>query len=386
VSEPNATVANVAQAHSGPDARGTSGPVQTAVSMFTPELNISDLVKASKAAQAETEGNSAEAIEGNPKEPAEGEKTKGEKPNPAAAPVVEVKVEDLQKLAKDGKIEDVLRKLGIDPDGLNIPANRFAEFRQMEKIERRKTDVARQQLAKDRSEVDSLIAKTLADHDGFAKARASYEKGDVLSALKHAFGDDFDRVVERAIKQQAGKDPELIALQRREELRDKQDQERQEAAKRAAFERAQSANVARYLEQVGAELVDSEDALIAKAASRPQFINAVYQAQLIRFQQTGVEISPDDAAKQVIKTIQEAHLGWSEVFGSSGGDLKSPVSTDRAGKKPSITDPAGISPAKGARKGVSASRANVTPQKAPEEMSESELMDHFKALMAAETE
>jgi len=368
----------------------TTAHVAPVSSVFTPEENIGALVQAAKEAAEETKASKAGGEEATEDQPSDGtatadDKSDEQKPSSEDATGSAVSVDELRELAKTGKFEDLIAKLGIDPKGIKVPASRFAEFRIAQQRERQKIAQQSEALRAREADVQAKIADIKKQFEPLFNARQAYESGDVRGALQTAFGDDFDAIVRRAIEQQAGKDPELIALKRREEQREK------EAQKRAHEEQTRAAEAARvkaetaYVERLGGELATDTDPLVAKAAKKPDFVRAVYQAQLIRYNGgKGVELTPTEAAQEVLKTIRDAHLSWSEVFGPAGGD--SAESTDRGGKSPSITSPTGKAsegPAK--RKGVSPMLTGTAPQKPVESMDPDELIRHFGKIMDAQS-
>jgi hypothetical protein len=274
------------------------------------------------------------------------------------SPVPDVK--ELQKLAKDGKYKEVLEALGIEVEGTKIPSDRFAKFRRMQKVEKEKLEARAKQVTQKEQAVNQQVAAVLRDYEGFSKAKRAWDDGDVVGAIEAAFGETLDAISDKALKQKLSSDPEVHKLRRRLETKEQEEKKAQEEAQRVAAQREQAKQEAAYIENLAESLQTIGDPTIAKASKKPDFVRAVFNAQMHAFHTEGVELLPDEAAERVIKTLRDAHLSWSEVFGSSSASAEN---TDETGKQSLHTSQAGRSPESVRKqpKGVPLARAKVTP-------------------------
>jgi hypothetical protein len=93
------------------------------------------------------------------------------------------KVEALYALAKEGKFDELLKALEIDPKGLEVPSSRYAEFRRLQKSEREKTEKHRQSVLSYEAQVKGKVDAVLRDFAPFVKAKEAWDAGDVVGAI-----------------------------------------------------------------------------------------------------------------------------------------------------------------------------------------------------------
>ena len=335
---------------------------------FTPPVSpVRDFLARYEAAEETTEDTS----EVKPEAKTEPKTTTESKP---VAPLPDVK--NLQTLAKDGKYKEVLEALGIEVDGAKIPSDRFAKFRKLQKEERGKLEARATAIAEKEAKVNQQITTVLKDYEGLAKAKRAWDDGDVVGAIEAAFGEDLESISDRALKQKLASDPELHKLKRKLEAKEKAEQEQAEQARQQQAQRVKSQQELQYLQTLGTELQAAEDSTIAKAAKIPSFVRSVMNAQLHVYRTQGVELSADDAAADVLKTIRDAHLSWSEVFGPSGS--ASTENTVATGKQSLITDRTGKSSEKPKTRGVSQVRATASPAVPDSALSSEDLLAKYK--------
>jgi hypothetical protein len=297
----------------------------------------------------------------------EEEATAPDKPAPKPETVKAPDVKALQALAKDGKYKEVLEALGIEVDGTKIPAARFAEFRKMQEKERGKLERRASEVTAKEQAVNQQIQTVLKDYEGFSKAKRAWDEGDVVGAIEAAFGESLDSISDKAMKQKLSSDPEVHRLKRKLELKERQEKELSDRQALEQQAQQRTAQETKYIESLQTALEESADPVIVKACKRKDFKQAVFNAQLHAYRTEGVEITPDEAAERVIETIKEAHLSWSEVFGTtSGAPAENTVAT---GKASPITAPAGRSPEKPrAPKTVSQVKARATPDQSLDDL------------------
>lgn len=348
---------------------------------FSPPENTVSAFLQRMAGTSEDASAETDTAESTPAETAESRETSPAEPKEAKLP----DVKSLQTLAKDGKYKEVLEALGIEVDGTKLPSDRFAKFRKLQKEEKAKLETRAAQIADKEAKVNQQIQTVLKDYEGLAKAKRAWDEGDIVGAIEAAFGEDLESISDRALKQKLAADPELHKLKRKLEAKEKAEQEAQQAAQQAAARRVQAQQEAAYIETLSQTLQATDDPLIAKASKKPDFVRAVFNAQMHTYKTEGLELSADEAAAEVMKTIREAHLSWSEVFGPSTS--VSSASTDETGKQSLITSQVGKSPEKQrAPKGVSQVRAAAaTPDKPDSALTEEELLNKYKKIWARES-
>jgi hypothetical protein len=297
------------------------------------------------------------------------------KPVPAVAeakPVVETKqtidVDKLKKLATDGQFEDVLRALGLDPAGIKVPSSRFAEFRQWEKQEKAKIHQASQRVLSEQAEVRSLAQQTVKQFEPFVSAKAAWDKGDVETAIKQAFGADIENFSELAVKQKLGQDPEVTQLKRWKEQQEAREAERIESEKKSQAEQFTQRQRNEYCAALKVELKQAEPVVAAAVETFDDFPTRVMQLQLEHYEKTGEEMPAEEAGAKLLETVRSNVERWNKVFGVVA---PKPLSSDAAATQPLDTARAGTSPAFTAKKS-SKKQAQPAPALPDSELSEDE--------------
>lgn len=289
---------------------------------------------------------------------------------------------DLQKLAKEGKFAEVLEALGVDIDGAQIPSDRFAKFRKMEKASKAKLEARATQIAQKEQEVAGRINAVLKDYEGFAKAREAWDSGDVVAAIEAAFGESLDAISEKALKQKLSADPELAKLKRKLEVKEKAEQEANQRIQQEQAQKAKATQEAQYIESLKSELSSSDNPTISRAASHKDFATYVYKAQLHAWKTEGVELSSDQAASKVLKLIRSDYEAWSNLLNDGTGSRTNTANTSEPGTSAQNTDRAGKSLEQPRKpKGVSQQRATAPLAKSTDDMSEDELLTYYKKEM-----
>lgn len=336
---------------------GFSPPEESTVSAFLAKARAEQAAKDAEApAEAATEEETTAAEEAAEETTEDTETPEDEKKTDVNLP----KVEDLKKLAADGEWEKLAKALGIDPAGQKLPSNRFAEFRKHQAKERAKLENQRQAIEKRAAEVDQRVSAVIAEYDGFAKAKKAWSEGDVVGAIEAAFGENFDELSEKAVKQKLSQDPEVLKLKRKLELKEKAEQEAQQRAAEEAKRQRQAQEEQKYLTELGNELKTSDDPIVAKLAEKPNFALQVYRAQLHIHKTEGAYLTSEEAAQRVIEVLRKDVEGLAPLFMPATGGA-STANTAEAGTAPQNTAQAGKSPEnqRKAPKGVPQARAKA---------------------------
>lgn len=377
------------------------------VSAFTPEVNATEILERAKAAYGLPINDDDSAASGGSSErtpAADDDKDKGKSKNKDKPPAVDkpaadkpLDAEALRSLAKDGKFTEILEQLGVDPEGLNIPSSRFAEFRKQQKKAEERIAAREDTLRKRDAEFQTVLSQALSQVEPLTRAKELYEKGDVVGALSKAFGDKFETVMDHALRQQSGKDPELISLRRKEEQREREAKEQREREAQHRSTAAQRAKEAQYVSQLSEEFKTLGGGLEA-AAEIQGLSERVMRYQLDQYNAGKDVPETEQALRSVLtETAIENHNRVGKVLArlypekfrgvDATGGAQASANTDRTGRTSSNTDPAGRSPELGkGRKGLPVSRVGATPTKRPEEMSREELIQHFSGIMRDEQE
>jgi len=281
-------------------------------------------------------------------------------------------------LAKEGKVPDILKALGLSPKGAKgIPAARFAELRkQATAVKEREQALAAAE--KERESAWSAketefrqVAETLHEEvSAIRSAREALQAGSPYEAIKLAFPDaELDDVLTASVKEKTAKDPEahrkLRALEQQlaADRKKKQDDEKAAEQKRLEEEQqqVQAANAKREAEYCAqlAHSIESEDPEVAERAKKseqlPTLTRVLMNIQLREYNTSGLEISATEALERMRSENQQ----WSDILGTLGQNEEH---TDQAGSQPENTDRAGSSPA---RKGNGAHRHTRAAQAKP---------------------
>jgi hypothetical protein len=306
------------------------------------------------------------------------EAPKGEKPK--ALP----DVNKLAALAKEGKFVELIRELGVDPDGTKVPSDRFAELRKATKREHDKIAGERAAFEATKAEVRQHTEQLVREFGPLVKARAALQEGDLVGALELFAGEDFDKLSEKALRQKLASDPETIKLKRKLEAREKADEDAKKVeTQRAAEQRAQQIE-AQNLTRVHQALTGSQDPVVQAFADHKDFPNQVMRAWHHFHKTEGLDLTADEAAHKVIDVLRQANADVTRRLTASGG-----ASTESSGQpatQAENTSRAGISPENQRRRGsVPQVRAAVTLEKPESEMSSEELLEKYKRKLARET-
>lgn len=294
----------------------------------------------------------------------------------------EVSIAKLEKLARDGKFEEILKHLKVDPNGIRIPSSRFAEFRVKEReLRRREDQVKVDHIARDR-EFSNRLDAVQKTYGKFAEAQKLIDSGDVLGGIEAAFG-SFDAISEAALKQKLAIDPEVEKLKHRERQRERAEREQAEQRQREAAAQSETAEVNRYLGQVKAELGTSDNAIVQACCDDPEFVSAVYRAQKHEYQTTKKLIDIHEAAEKVLDVVKQAHAKWATRFGSARAD--NPESSDQAAIEPENTGGRGTEPGNG-RNVRNRTVRQRAPVEAPAAVSDDDSLARWKRQMQAAVE
>jgi hypothetical protein len=146
------------------------------------------------------------------------------------------------------------------------------------------------------------------------------------------FGDDIDSVMTKGLKQQQGRDPALVKMERQLE-------EMQNEKKRAA-EEAEAANTAREKEQqrsyatgqIQAILKEEENEVYQQAAEDPNFVNAVYSVMSEAYESGEYEMSVAEATDIVLDTlVKQVENMLAQRWMVTRRTAKQPENTSRPG-------------------------------------------------------
>lgn len=291
-------------------------------------------------------------------------------------------VSALQKLAKEGKYSDVLEALGAEVDGTKVPSDRFAKFRKFQKVEKAKIEARERQLAQHEAEINGQMARreaelkghverVLKDYEGFAKAKKSFDNGDVVEAFEAAFGEKIDDLTDKAIKQKLGQDPEVLKLKRRLELKEKAELEAQTKAHQEQQQLALKQRETQHIGMVKTALTEADDPTVAKMASYGTFADQVYRTMLATYQSEGIELEPEQAAKRLVKALRAEYDALTPYLVTDS--TSSVETTDEPGTEAQNTNRAGKSLEKTRKPtGVPLTRARTAPSKSVDELPETD--------------
>jgi len=287
--------------------------------------------------------------------------------------------EDLKAMASEGKFDEVWEALGFDPKGMAIPAQRFAEFRQLQKRHAAQQQHAQRQLASERAAIQQQLADAVAKFGPLEEARKALEAGDVVGALEAFAGEPLDKVTEKAMRQKLASDPRTSQLERELNELKREKKAQLEAEQKATAERATQAQVSQYLGQVKDAFMAGEDPVFAVLAEGdPEFPQAVYRIQLAAAQKEGVELSAEEAAHRLIAKVKPSAILWAKALGF----VQEADSSNRPAKQAANTARTGTSTGKpGTKSSTAAKRA--TP-KSEYEMTEQELLQHLQENLGSE--
>jgi hypothetical protein len=304
----------------------------------------------------------------------------------ATEPKVEASISELQALAKEGKFDEVVRKLGLDPDGMKVPSSRYAEFRKFEIREKAKLAQAAEVITREKAEVQALAKQTVAQVEPLIQAKKAWDDGNIEHALKLAFGADLEKFSEAAMKQKLGEDPRVTRLERELEQRRKADEETAETRRKAEAEQVEAGRKREYLAALTVELKQGSEGpegrvpnpiIVAACEVFNDFPEQVMRLQLETYNQTREELTPEEAAGTLLERIRPWLDRWQKVLGAGSQNSETSV---EAATEPPDTIQAGKSPVKPPQKGP---KVQPAPPKPVETMSESERMAHYTKLMQA---
>jgi len=233
---------------------------------------------------------------------------------------------DLKALGEgmpDAVREALGRKLGVNS----------AQWEKLRKFEAG----AKRAVAAKEQELHGVIARLQTEYAPLHQARKLYESGDYDGAFTAAFGEDAADYQRKLIGQRIGKNPEVEALRAELEAERAERKAREEAAEQSRAEAEQRAQIHDYLNETQRALGESDDPIVRKFASRPAFIQRVYQIQKSTYDARANTVMPMHiAAEHARDEILNSVKAWS-------------IDDD---------DPTGVIPA-------NAARASVPPAKPP---------------------
>lgn len=329
-------------------ADGEEKPRDEKTGKFLPQKAKDGKAKTEKAAAKAAKPEAKPAKEGASAKPAE---KSDDGLDSAGVPEFAGSLGKARRLAKEGKIAEVLEMVGLSAD--KIPGGQWAAWRkenakEMAKLRAREADVvaAHEQV---KNEARDLVAQLRP----FAEAKQAIGIGDEDAAFQLMFGksvDEWQR--ERLARMHRGdlrKDPvvsefqkkldaekaERVKLQKMLEERDQQAQEREE---QAAIAKRQ----AEYREELKGQLADSGDARLARAAELPWFVKMVHDEQLKSYKFDPVTkhedyLTVEEAIERVYDPERLTAAQWRQLTGESDSSEKrdpgtqTQVASDRRG-------------------------------------------------------
>jgi hypothetical protein len=162
------------------------------------------------------------------------------------------------------------------------------------------------------------------------EAKKLFDSGDVIGAVRSAFGIELNDLQKRALAQFHGKNPEVEQLRRELAERDANAKKRDEEAAEQARQSREREQTTAYLEGLQQTLIDGSDPEIAGLATKPRFIQRVFQIQRQHY---------DPATKTSLPAQQAAAMARDEIVTEFGGvfgkarDTAVPVESAQPGSK-----------------------------------------------------
>jgi len=249
---------------------------------------------------------------------------------------------DLKALGEgmpDAVREALGRKLGVNS----------AQWEKLRKFEAG----AKRAVAAREAELTGIVQRLQAEYAPLHQARQAYEAGDYDAAFTAAFGEDAADYQRKLIGQRIGKNPEVEKLRAELEAERAERKQREEQAAQAQAEREQRQAIHDYLNDMQAQLRESDDLQVRKFAHRPAFIQRIYAIQKESYDARSNTIMPlSHAAEMVRDEILNSLRAW------SGEDEPGapPVNAARASAPP--VNPPAAKPVARALKQSQAAEAN----------------------------
>lgn len=241
----------------------------------------------------------------------EAEKPEGEKAAPAGG------LASLQRAVNEGRIDEALRAIGLDEKGPT--SKQWEAFNLQSKRAKAAIEKRAQEVAQREQQLTQIVGNLEQQYGRFRAAAQAYQAGDLERAAQLAFGEGFDAINQKAIRQMATRDPEVAQLRAELEQRDRQQAERE----RQAQEQARVAHVERqregYVRNLAADLSSLEDSRITAAVEvEPDFVRRVFAVQAKHYDaRTDETIPTAEAAEIALAELEAEYQRRTRIFGGA---------------------------------------------------------------------
>lgn len=252
---------------------------------------------------------------------------------------------ELLKLAKAGEFKELFAAFGLDLDGMNVPAKRFADLRQLETRNRQAHQQRVQQLQQQTAQVQEMASKVEAKYRPLVEAHQILESGDLIGALEKFVGEPLDKISERAAQQQLHHDPRTAKLEAKMREMERAEQERLQQQKQQQAQIAEQKQLEGYFGRIKDAFSSSENPTLATLAKEdPTFAQEIYRIQVEERNKTGnSEMSAQEAADELLDRLGPRAKLLAKAFSLLSGEDEAEKSSQPT-KQAEKTDGAGKSP------------------------------------------
>lgn len=241
-----------------------------------------------------------------------------------------------KELLEAGDLEAAFEAaFGKKPQDFKIDSRKWEEWRKAKERSQRTLATERaaaiEEVGGQRRQLQTVLAEAQKTYGPMVEAKKLFDAGDVIGAVKSAFGIELNDLQKRALAQFHGKNPEVEQLRREMAEREAAAKKREEELTEQSRQAQLSAQTTAYLEHLQQELIDGTDPQVAGLATKPRFIQRVYQIQRQHYDQATKTSLPSHVAADMARNEIVAEFG--SVLGGGPRDTAVPVESDQPGSK-----------------------------------------------------
>src|SRR6266480_34263 len=227
----------------------------------------------------------------------------------APAEVSAETIDKVQKLVAEGKIEEALRKIGINQDGLT--GKQWEAFRKDQTKAKAVIERQRGEVTNAYRTVEQTAAQLQQRYEPFERARAAWEAGNEDEAIHMVFGVDANELNRRQLQKLTTRDPKVAELEAR---LNREAQARQELEQRQS-QQVQWHGAVQRTQQALTSLGDPR--VTAALGEDPTFSQAVLSYTLQQANAGRSDITIDEAAHEVLNVVATQYQRMQKIFGAS---------------------------------------------------------------------
>jgi hypothetical protein len=289
----------------------------------------------------------------------------------------QISAKRIAELLKDWDEEALSKELGIDRKDLRVKNSKFVHLRQSEKKARNQIGAEKQAIEQERITLRQQREQLVQSQATLMKVADLVKNEDFAGAIELVFGKPFDEVQRLLV--QNSLDPsakETRRLRAEIEHSKREQQERDEAARKERETQEQTAARNQYISNLRTELFEDEELGLSEFADHPKlpvFLSAVFNEQQKAYNPvTDSTISAKKAAQQAIAILTAEAEAWSPYLTKFGSGAQ---------KKTAEQSPRGAT--KAASRSVARAQSGA-PAPSVKEMSPQERNAYFARQLRAE--